>query len=164
MILFLDTEFTDFTNDRELISVGLVSLCGMYEFYREVENFDKNKSSEYVKEVVIPLLGKDAQTVKPRHTVREELSEWLDQFKHEHSVIAVDYEGDWLLFSDLVGKVPPFLKVVEVFYDIDVLVSEQYYRDTGQEQHHALNDAKANRVGFLADYKNRKSDGKKQST
>ncbi len=39
MILFLDTEFTDF-QQPDLISIGLVSECGSHEFYAERNDFD----------------------------------------------------------------------------------------------------------------------------
>jgi len=43
MLIFLDTEFTDFI-DCELISIGMVSEDGQHAFYAEVLDLDRAKS------------------------------------------------------------------------------------------------------------------------
>lgn len=54
MLLFLDTEFTDFTNP-ELISIGLVAEDGR-EFYAECSEFDRATCNAFVNTKVLPRL------------------------------------------------------------------------------------------------------------
>lgn len=54
MLVFIDTEFTDFVNPQ-LISIGMVADSGE-EFYAEVP-FSDDRCSEFVRETVIPLLN-----------------------------------------------------------------------------------------------------------
>jgi hypothetical protein len=53
--IFLDTEFTDFI-DTHLISLGMAAESGE-EFYAEVP-YPSEACSDFVREAVIPLLGR----------------------------------------------------------------------------------------------------------
>lgn len=55
MLIFIDTEFTDFVNPV-LISIALVSE-GAREFYAERTDYPQNKCSQFVCKTVLPLLG-----------------------------------------------------------------------------------------------------------
>lgn len=149
MLIFLDTEFTSFEN-RQLISIGLVSLCGQHKFYREISDFDKRICSPFTLQFVLPLLGDNANAIMPKHQVRDELAEWLQQFKSvKEVVIAVDYDGDWFLFCDLLEEVPEFVMRANIRALINDAALEQFFRDNNLKQHHAMNDAIANRHIFL---------------
>ena len=56
MLVFLDTEFTDFVRP-DLISLALVSEDGR-EFYAERTDYRKDECSDFVRETVLPLLGR----------------------------------------------------------------------------------------------------------
>ena len=57
MLIFLDTEFTDFPESEcDLISIGLVDENGR-EFYAESTQFRREACSDFVVDVVLPLLG-----------------------------------------------------------------------------------------------------------
>ena len=55
MLVFLDTEFSDFAKS-DLISLALVAEDGR-EFYAERTDYRKNECSALVRETVWPLLG-----------------------------------------------------------------------------------------------------------
>jgi hypothetical protein len=56
MLVFLDTEFTDFVRP-ELISIALVAEDGR-EFYAERTDYRHDDCSDFVRETVLPLLGR----------------------------------------------------------------------------------------------------------
>lgn len=63
MLIFLDTEFTDFF-DPVLISLGMAAETGE-EFYAEVPYPEKGCSA-FVREAVIPLLGRELHSACSR--------------------------------------------------------------------------------------------------
>ncbi len=63
MKLFLDSEFTSLTQDAELISVALVSDTDEI-FYGEIDDYNKQKCSFFVKETVVPEL------LLPKHSLQ----------------------------------------------------------------------------------------------
>src|SRR3569833_2656823 len=78
MKLFLDTEFTDFI-DCDLIAIGIVSEDGK-EFYAERNEVDVGRCSAFVREVVLPLLGKEPAVIGSEEEIGQALKEWLAQF------------------------------------------------------------------------------------
>lgn len=56
MLVFLDTEFTDFARP-DLISLALVSEDGR-EFYAERTDYFETRRSDFVRETIQPLLGR----------------------------------------------------------------------------------------------------------
>lgn len=72
MLLFLDCEFTDFL-DIDLVSIGLVSDTGRYEFYAERMGFRHEACSEFVRAAVLPLLGQAPGAACDREELRKQL-------------------------------------------------------------------------------------------
>ena len=149
MLIFIDTEFSDFVN-TELISIGLVSQDDK-KFYAELP-VDRRDCSDFVKEAVIPLLGKikDSQCTLKELNVR--LRTWLEQFNNvdEPIVICYDYAGDWTLFCyALFDEVPPWIRGTNIYAYMNDLKQELFFRESGLERHHALHDAMANRFSFV---------------
>ena len=146
MLIFIDTEFTDFVN-TELISIGLVTDDGQHEFYAEL-NVDINRCSEFVVEEVLPQLGK-----VPAFSIdetRTHLLFWLHQFEsYEDVKICFDFEGDLKLFQQIIGKMPSWLSSQNIYNDIDESRIQYFLKSQGLEEHHALNDAKANRYAYV---------------
>lgn len=64
MRVFLDTEFTGLSSDPRLLSIGLVAENGA-EFYIELtDGWSEENCSAWVREHVIPLLGKGARCTR----------------------------------------------------------------------------------------------------
>lgn len=63
LFVSFDTEMTDLRKDDDIISIGLQTSDSSHAFYAEVNDFDKNKMSEWVADNVISnLLANDHDT------------------------------------------------------------------------------------------------------
>lgn len=154
MMLFLDTEFTDFI-DCELISIGLVSEDGQHAFYAEVQDYDRAKCNPYVQSGIWPLLGKSPGVILPRADLAEHLRTWFAGLPRSLT-IACDSYMDWELLVDVLdGELPAN---IQGRYDLRSLIDTtvfnkavcQYHSHPGQPWHHALHDAHAHRAGWMA--------------
>lgn len=149
MRIFLDTEFTNFARPQ-LISIGLATSDNQY-FYVELNTFDPSSCSDFVRQVVIPQLGKQPDRVMDAERLNLELTNWLAQFAGNEPVVCYDYDLDWLLLVDaLRGKIPAWLRHENIYYQLNDLVLEQFRLESGLTDHHALHDAIANQFAFLA--------------
>lgn len=147
MNIFLDTEFTDFKAPR-LISIGLVADNGA-SFYAEMETLDESVCSDFVRQVVLPKLGRFPGRVFDSLRLYTELLHWLGQFEHVEPTIFYDFDGDWtLMIGALQFNVPDWLAHQNVFNRIDDLMKEQFFLDSGLVDHHALHDAQANQFAY----------------
>jgi hypothetical protein len=160
MRVFYDTEFTTLMTKAELISVGLVTEDGQ-EFYAEV-CFDKSQCSDFVKEVVIPLLdGNIEQRMKPTELATK-LSDWLNELG-EDIVLVSDSTWDYYVLNPVFAphgglqalspstklQIAPFIEDTHARIRFGEAYSEYFLRNPGK-QHHALHDAKALRSAVLA--------------
>jgi len=168
--VFIDTEFTDF-KDCDLISIGLVSECGQYEFYAEILDHEVEWQSPFVKEAIVPLLDNEAYGMS-RENAGKALASWIDALPDRMVVILADYPMDLELFSELgYGHWIRSKNIVrdhinhafllalhergyhmpqqmhQAFKQLPIGI-EQYYQ-IDNRRHHALVDAKANRHGWL---------------
>ena len=151
MRLFLDTEFCSFENP-ELISIGVIDENSR-EFYAELTDFSRQACSDFVVETVLPLLGQHfAGYVSTRQNIAYRLSQWLEEYRDWPGgvTICVDYATDWYLFVDLLAHSPvmEFITVENIWNQLDLPKIQAWWTETGLPQHHALNDAKANRHGY----------------
>ena len=99
MLVFLDTEFTDFVRP-DLISLALVSEDGR-EFYAERTDYHRGACSEFVRETVQPLLGRVPGAICSRTELTQRLHVWFEQLP-EPATIVFDFQGDWLLLVDAI--------------------------------------------------------------
>lgn len=147
--VFIDTEFTDFV-DPDLISLGMVAESGE-EFYGEVP-FSDRKCSQFVREVVLGLLGQiPHSSYKSHYRLARAVVQWLELVRHRDQLveICVDAQIDWDLFNLVLGdQVPPWVRLRHVGYNINELLRYEYHKKNGLPEHHALNDAKANQYAF----------------
>ena len=144
--VFIDTEFTDFVV-RDLISIALVAEDGR-EFYGENADYDRSACSEFVISVVVPQLGQLPNRVLPRETLRAELLTWLEQFRNESDPrLCFDYAGDWELLIGLLMELPAPWAAEQIHSNLNQERLDAYYRQYGA-RHHALHDARANRLAF----------------
>ena len=169
MILFIDTEFTDF-KDSELISLGLVSECGQHEFYVEIIDYPANKQSEFVKDNIVPLLDHEKFGML-RRPAEAALKDWINHLPAGEIVVVADYYMDLELFGEFVKKDPPKKRMLgqDIFVGMLHALHErgyhnpndhhlafkalknrvdEYYALFDKRRHHALVDARANRHGW----------------
>lgn len=154
MILFLDTEFTDFIQ-CELISIGLVSECGRHAFYAERTDFDMRLCNEFVKAAVLPQLGKPLDLPGGRldaESLKAALVRWLERVHALDSgsivLVLYDYQTDFDLLADaLDGELPSWLEGHNVSGYIGWVGAGA---SGGINSHHALQDARALRKDWQA--------------
>jgi hypothetical protein len=109
MKLFLDSEFTSLTQDAELISIALVSETSEI-FYGEIDDYNKQKCSLFVKETVLPKLLLLKHSLRNpsgvtfcsdcKDHVASYLLRWLGQFS-EIEIWSDCLNYDWTLFRNL---------------------------------------------------------------
>jgi hypothetical protein len=148
-IVHVDCEFTDFI-DCDLISIALVTSDGR-EFYGERSDYDDSECSAFVREAVIPQLGKRSDRVFDRDALRVALLKWLEQFSEESDrFFFMDYAGDWDLLVDLLGDIPAGWRGLLGRQLISQERVESYFHEH-PGRHHALVDARAQCHAFLPD-------------
>lgn len=169
MLLFLDTEFTDFIHP-ELISLGIVTEDGKNEYYVECNEFQH--PSDFVREAVIPLLYQEGMS---KNKIQDNLYTWLEKLSGNDYQFIVDYQTDWDLLVDIMdnfpknidpsvlnfnqqlqtkivlssmksGKLDISTKDIMSEYNNEV---EDYYFKNKLPHHHALFDARAMQRGWV---------------
>lgn len=146
--IFLDTEFTDFANPK-IISIGLAAQSGE-EFYAELP-FPKRDCNEFVRETVVPMLGKIPHAECTLDEIYVRMISWLKIVRtgDEDVEICFDYQTDWDLFKELLSNnVPVWCKSRLVADCINELLRYDYHEKNNLPEHHALHDAQANRYAF----------------
>lgn len=146
--VFIDTEFTDFI-DTHLISIGMAAESGE-EFYAEVP-YPDNACSAFVREAVIPLLGRLPNADCPAQELRTRIVTWLQIIKRrdEEVEICFDYQTDWDLFLEALDyRMPPWCRQRLVASNINELLRYEFHQKHKLPEHHALYDALANRYAF----------------
>ncbi|MGK5077391.1 hypothetical protein [Janthinobacterium sp. HLX7-2] len=147
-LIFLDTEFTSF-HDPELISIGLVAATGE-EFYAEVP-YSVESCSEFVRDIVLPLLGADPLAACSLEDLRIRLLNWLAIVKIDDDVcICCDSEFDEKLILRVFDfPLPSYVRLRLVgTRHINELLRYEFHLKNCLPEHHALNDARALRYAF----------------
>lgn len=145
-LIFLDTEFTSFS-DAQLISLGLAASTGE-EFYVEVPYKDSD-CSEFVKEIVVPLLGRGH--LCSHDDLPKLVLDWLCLVKVDDVItICHDSEFDRTLFTWIFGgDLPGFIRLRSIgTRHINELLRHRFHAHNGYPEHHALYDAMAMRHAF----------------
>ena len=101
MLVFLDTEFSDFILS-DLISIALVSEDGR-EFYAERTDYNRNACSSFVHDTVIPLLGRVPDAACERAELSKRLHAWFEDLPEPATVI-FDYSEDAVLLEGEIGR------------------------------------------------------------
>lgn len=146
--IFVDTEFTDLV-DPVLISLGMVSDRGE-ELYIEVP-YPKEKCSAFVRETVLPLLGREPHAAIALDDAYLHIHKWLEIVRrgNEDIFLCTDYHVDWELFCKLMDNRPPaWVHHKPVAQDINELLLYSFHKRTGLPEHHALYDARANQYAY----------------
>jgi len=157
--IFVDTEFTDFV-DLGLISIALVANTDPpQEYYVEITDFDRTKCNDFVVANVLPNLNKAPGRAMLYDAARDELREWLEQFRDANAVICYDFVGDYVLLQELLyqpwrgsefAKWPAWLETNNIYKQLEPVLLLEYWRDHPEyTQHHALHDARSNRAAYV---------------
>jgi hypothetical protein len=97
MLIFLDTEFTDFVN-LVLISIALVGEDGR-EVYAARNDFRREDCNDFVCNEILPILGRNPDVVCNREELGRRLRAWLCALA-EPSIVILYYADDWTLLCD----------------------------------------------------------------
>ncbi len=155
MLLFLDTEFTDLDHP-ELISIGLVSEDGAHAFYGEItRGHGWDSCSNFVTDEVLPLLcgGEFSMSTSD---LKDRLFLWLQALPGAYT-LAIDSQIDIELFRRLLDKEWP-AKLHQKCYGLSHMLSTEKFsravikchQERGGKAHNAIDDAWANRAGWIA--------------
>ncbi|MYM82639.1 hypothetical protein GTP44_11810 [Duganella sp. FT50W] len=152
MLIFLDTEYTD-AIDCDLISIGMVSEDGQYEFYEERSDFRKDWCNSFVHTAVLSQLGSMSSALD-RQQLATRLTQWVSKLPGNVTV-ACDSFTDWELMLDAMdGERPANLwGRYDLREHIDSSIFHHAvvkYHELSGQWHHALHDARAHRHGWLA--------------
>ena len=157
MLVFLDTEFTDFARP-DLISLALVAEDGR-EFYAERTDYNTSSCSEFVLETVLPLLGRVPGATCSTDELTARLRAWFEALP-EPATIIYDYEGDWLLLACAwLGKAhqaAPANVGDKLHLDSHTITHPMFEQTLNRvytddwHPHHALADARALMAGYCA--------------
>lgn len=142
--IYIDTEFSGF-GTFDLISLGCVSDCGR-AFYAEIDTIHIDRCSDFVLDVVLPLLSHDPMLKCGTQEMCRRLRSYLAQFGGPLE-IRYDFKGDWLLFRRVLEangqNLPHNMRKRNVLGGCAQHQDMQALFDAnGWPQHHALNDAR----------------------
>ena len=160
MLVFLDTEFTDFIRP-DLISIALASEDGR-EFYAERIDYRQADCSDFVRQTVQPLLGRVPGAACNRAELTCRLQDWFEALP-EPAILIFDFESDWLLLADVClgsshGQLPANIGE-KLHLDSDAITHPVFERAHSHiytqawPAHHALADARALMAGYRAWHK-----------
>lgn len=157
MLIFIDTEFTDFVQ-IDLISIAMVAEDGR-EFYAERTDYRHEDCNEFVRVAVLPMLGRVPGASCTRDQLTFRLRAWFDALP-EPATLVFDYFSDWELLCDaFLGNdfdKPPsnvgdkLLLTNEIAGDpvFQYALNRTFTADF--PPHHALADARAIMAGYQA--------------
>jgi hypothetical protein len=154
MRIFFDTEFTGLTADAKLISIGLIDESGLNEFYAELaDTYELGDCSDFCHREVIPHLqgGAVRQSLSE---VRTMLEAWL-RARGLDTVLVCDSPRDVTQLEVLLPGGRPANVSTEVLGWQDNLkrrifnFGRRIHRKLGFRVHHALDDAKVNRLVLM---------------
>ena len=151
MRVYLDTEFTQFTQPH-LISLGLAAADGS-EFYAAMKNFPRQQCSEFVREIVLPIIEHWPSVTLDRRKMRESVSQWLNSCV-EPTEIVCDFATDAELLIDLIGGQSEHdlrrfnisritVLLVSEYEQLEDAVDTYFTQPRQWPRHHALEDARA---------------------
>lgn len=162
MLLFLDTEFTDLPQTDKpapkLISLALVSENGKDWFYGEIEQgngWGFPDCSNFVMLEVVPLLKGGGFAMSPED-LKARLLAWLGAMPR-NLTLACDSRIDVGFLRALLGQ-DWLAKLNQKMYDLRPMIDTsggdraviRCHKERGTNAHNALDDAWANRAGWLA--------------
>lgn len=158
--IFLDTEFTGLVDDAKLISIGLIDAIGERSFYAELsDTWESRDASDFVRGIVLPQLDGGSTRITIAE-LGERLVAWLEAFNEPLQLATDSLAWDWRWLQEIFrahGRWPtnvdsgPLLLTMNYLNNFDAFEAgiEAAFAG-GLRRHHALDDAKANRLGWIA--------------
>lgn len=158
--IFFDTEFTGLVADAKLISIGLVDESGERTFYAELSGtWELKNTSSFVREVVLPQL-EGGVALMPMATLCERLVTWLEAFNEPVQLATDSLAWDWRWLQEIFQTFERWPANVETWPLLLTMNYVNHYEafeaaveaafTAGLRRHHSLDDAKANRLGWIA--------------
>lgn len=157
MLVFLDTEFTNLKRS-DLISLALVAEDGR-EFYAERTDFYPEQCSDFVRDTVLPLLGRVPCAACTRKELTDLVRDWFKQFENLPIVVYDSQIDLHLLAVAMLGRPhskPPSDFATQVLLDSAVFANPIFIQAQNSSYtadlpvHHALADARALKAGYEA--------------
>lgn len=158
--VFFDTEFTDLRPEAKLIAIGLITEDGTRTFYVELsDTYRLADVGDFAREAVLPLLEGGA-ALMAMHELSLKLGNWIEDFGQPVILATDSLAWDWP-WIQRIFEIPeawpanlvrcPLLLTMNYLHDFDKFgpAVEQAFTG-GLRRHHALDDAKANRLGWIA--------------
>lgn len=158
--IFFDTEFTELTADAKLISIGFIDETGDRIFYAELsDTWVPDEVGDFARQAVLPLLGNAASRIT-KQELGKRLALWLASFDGPVKLATDSLNWDWRWIRDVFrehGAWPSNLDEEPLLLSMNTLCEFDEFEATlehafasGLRRHHALDDAKANRLGWIA--------------
>ena len=162
-LIFFDTEFTDLGVDPRLISIGCVTEDGERSFYAELsDTYQPSDCGEFARMAVLPQLEGGAVRISMVE-LGEQLEAWVAAFGAPVQLATDSLAWDWPWVQEIFDELqrwpsnlerrplvlprdPAFNLAVETAF----AKPKEGVSGTHLRRHHALDDAKANRLGWLA--------------
>lgn len=153
-LFFLTPKYTGLphsANARKLLSLALVAEDGSAEWYAELDGWELADCDPWVQHHVVPLLTGPSLS---RDAARASLQDWLSA-RPRSVQAACDSAIDWHFLLGQLGDRPSNLAAQR--HDLAPLIDTRVYNNTvtayvakGHPEHHALHNARAYRLGWLA--------------
>lgn len=149
MKIFVDTEFTKLDQSAALISIGLVVEKSREELYLEVSPHPSlSECSDFVRDTVLPLLGRYPGAECPQDELRSRITNWLQRVRHldDELYLCFDSEFDERLLRAALEPVDNWYQFTRISSrDTNNLLRLAYHEKDkdGRPEHHALHDAHA---------------------
>ena len=167
VVVFYDCEFTDLTPDSDLLSIAFTACDFEAELYIEISDAEVHRSSDFVKEVVLPLFGQHHPQVLRRTGAAARIEEWLDDLRdgnrQRQIIMLSDSTWDWQHLLELFITMPGEALWAKTFNVVGRYVStlfmsgrqsaafdeelELYFRQH-PGRHHALVDARGLKAAY----------------
>lgn len=163
MLVFLDTEFTDFLDIR-LISVGLAAEDGRTCYVELAQDYWLEAANAYVRANVVPLLDQSRQGREGERpaALAEKLRAWLaglgevqlatDSPGHDFDLLVELFTETGTAWPGNVAKTPLqvdcYLRGEDMAH-IAMRAYQDFFTESGMTQHQALADALALRAMWL---------------
>ncbi len=155
MLIFFDTEFTDLGIDPRLISIGLVAEDGERTFYAELSDaYAPNDCGDFARLAVLPQLEGGAACMTFVE-LGARLVSWLESFGEPVTLATDSLAWDWPWVHEIFGELGTWPDNLD--HGPQILLQETEFNlaverafSGGLRRHHSLDDAKANRLGWIA--------------
>lgn len=165
--VFLDTEFTSLEPDAKLISIALITEDGQRQLYAELTGlYDEQDCSEFVITDVLPLLDApelpekvDYRNVNARMSLSElqqHLHSWFSALIDPVYVWSDSVQHDWRYVEQVFTGIGFPYNLLPVPQAIDPRNAGYRNKTEGEfsksniRQHHAMDDVKVIRLGWIA--------------